>query len=77
MPHDQIDGKLLRAFTTTLFWKHHRGTWLIANPNGKKVKDWIIRSHVPNLVMIRVWEGFNDLMIVGLRELITPNEGLR
>ena len=77
MQHNQIDGKPLRAFTTTLFWKHYRGTWLIANPNGKKVKDWAIRSHVPNLVMIRVWEGFNDLMIVGLRELITPNEGLR
>jgi hypothetical protein len=36
-------GKLLRAFTTTLIWKHLRGTRLIAVPNGKNVKDWTIR----------------------------------
>jgi len=27
---------------------------------GKNVKDWAIRSQVPNLVMVRVWERFND-----------------
>jgi len=27
--------------------------------------------------MIRIWGRFNDLMIVGLRGLITPDEGLR
>ena len=36
-------GKLLIAFATTLIWKHLRGTRLIVDPNGKNVKDWIIR----------------------------------
>jgi hypothetical protein len=37
-------GKSLRAFTTTLNWKLLRGTRLIAVPNGKNVKDWVIRG---------------------------------
>jgi hypothetical protein len=40
-------GKLLIAFTTTFIWKHLRGPRLIVDPNGKNVKDWIIRSQVP------------------------------
>ena len=58
--HDQIAGNLLRAFTTTSLWKHLEGTRLIAEPNGKNVKDWAIRSQAPKLVMIRVWGRFND-----------------
>lgn len=37
-------GNLLRALTTTLVWKHSRGTQVIPVPNGNKVKDWTIRS---------------------------------
>ena len=44
--------KPLRAFTTTLISKGIRGTRLIAEPNGKNVKDWAIRSQDPKLVMI-------------------------
>jgi hypothetical protein len=34
-----------------------RGTRLIAETNGKNVKDWAIRSQAPNLVMIENGEG--------------------
>jgi Rad3-related DNA helicase len=44
-------GKLLRALTTTLYWKHYRGTRLIVEPNGKNVRDWTIRRRVPKSVM--------------------------
>lgn len=37
-------GKLLRAFITTLVKQFIRGTRLIAEPNSKNMKDWIIRS---------------------------------
>jgi hypothetical protein len=43
----------------------------------KPVRYWTIRSQAPTSVMIRIWGRFNDLMIVGLRGLITPDEGLR
>jgi len=78
LQHYQIDGNPLRAFTTTLLLETtDRGSWLIAKPDSKKVKDWEIRSQAPKLVMIRAWGRFNDLMIVGLRGLITPDEDLR
>ena len=58
MQHYQIDGELLRAFTTTLlFEKTDRGSCLIDKPDGKKVKDWTIRSQAPKLVMIEYGEG--------------------
>ena len=60
MQHDQIAWKFLRVFTTTHIWKHLRGPRLIVVPNGKKVKNWIISSQVPNLVMVRVWERFRE-----------------
>ena len=50
MQHFQIDGNFLRALTTTLIRKLLRGTRLIAEPNGKKVKDWMIRSQAPKFV---------------------------
>ena len=58
-------GKLLRAFTTTLIWKHIRGTRLIAecdllrrcttrkswaSPNGNNVKDWTIRIQASKIL---------------------------
>ena len=46
-------------------------------PNGKKCRDWTIRSGIPNLAMIRVWYLFRERKGVGLSELITRNEGLR
>ena len=70
-------GNLLRALSTTLIWKHLRGTRLIVVPNGKKDKDWTIRSGIPNLAMIRVWYLFRERKVVGLSKLITCNEGLR
>ena len=56
----QTDWEFLRAFTTTLIWKHFKRTRLIAEPNGKNVKDWIISSQAPNLVMVRVWGRFRE-----------------
>ena len=32
-----------KVLYTTFIWKHIKGTGLIALPNGKKVKNWIIR----------------------------------
>jgi hypothetical protein len=49
----------------------------MTEPNGKNVRDWAIRSQAPTSAMIRIRGRFNDLMIVGLRGLITPDEGLR
>ncbi len=37
-------GKLLRVSTTILMWKHIRRTRLMAEPNGKNVENWTIRS---------------------------------
>ena len=37
MQRRQIDWKFLRAFTTTLLWKHFKGPRLIVVYNGKKV----------------------------------------
>jgi hypothetical protein len=58
-------GKLLRAFTTTLIWKHLRGTRLIAVPNGKNVKDWTIRIQESYKCKIKVQRlngnGLNSL----------------
>ena len=53
----QIDWKFLRAFTTTLIPKGLRGSRLIDEPDGKNVKDWIISSQAPKLVMIEHGEG--------------------
>jgi hypothetical protein len=40
-------GKFLRALTTIFIEKSLKRTRLIIVPNGKNVKDWIIRSQVP------------------------------
>src|SRR5210317_2529271 len=53
-------GKFLRALTTTFIWKLMKGTRLITEPNGKKVRDWIIRRREPKVVMTRLWFRFND-----------------
>jgi hypothetical protein len=37
-------GEALRALTTTLYSKDYKGTRLIAVPNGKNVRDWVIRK---------------------------------
>jgi len=34
-----------------------KGTRLIAEPNGKKVKDWAIRSQAPKFVKQEYGEG--------------------
>ena len=70
-------GKLLRALSTTSYAKVYEGTRLIAVPNGKKDRDWTIRSRMPNPAMIRVWCLFRERKVVGLSEIITRNEGLR
>ena len=50
--HNQIDGELLRALATTLLLETtDRGSQLIAEPDGKKARDWVIRSQAPNLAM--------------------------
>jgi hypothetical protein len=55
LQHDQIDGDPLRAFTTTLLLETtDRGSRLIAEPDGKNVKDWEIRSQASKSVMIRI-----------------------
>ena len=53
--HDQIAGTSYRAFTTTLLLETtDRGSWLIAKPDSKNVKDWVIRSQASKSVMIRI-----------------------
>jgi hypothetical protein len=72
-------GKPLRAFTTTHFWKRLRGTRLIAEPNGKNVKDWAIRSVtscVRCIAKYRVGYGGHsetERVLVGNDELTTLN----
>ena len=58
--HEQIAWKFLRVFTTTLILKEIRGPRLIVVPNGKKVKNWIISSQAPKLVMVRAWGRFRE-----------------
>jgi hypothetical protein len=70
-------GNVLRALSTTPIWKHLGGTRLIAVPNGNNDRDWIIRSRMPKLVMMRAWHLFRDRKVVGLSNLISCNEGLR
>jgi len=53
------------------------GTRLIAVSNGKKVKDWAIRSQAPKAVMVRPWGRFRDYKEAGLMELTIPNDGSR
>jgi hypothetical protein len=57
--HNQIAGKSVKFSTTTLSWKHYRGTRLIADPNGNKVENRTIRSQVPKWLSIhtkrRMW----------------------
>ena len=55
--HIQIDGKPLRARTTTFTWKHIKGTHLIGGSKSKKVCDWATRSHFSKSVMIGHEEG--------------------
>jgi len=67
-----------KVLTTTLFWKQNKGTRLIAEPNGKNVKNkWAIRSQAPKVDMIRLWRRFNDYMVLGLRSLINFDDSLR
>jgi hypothetical protein len=67
-----------KVLTTTLFWKHNKGTRLIAEPNGKNVKNiWAIRSQAPKVAITRLWRRFNDYMVLGLRGLVSLEESLR
>jgi uncharacterized protein (DUF3820 family) len=68
---------ILIALSTTLFGKPYKGPRLIAVPNGKNDRDWIIRSRVPKAVMTRLWYLFRERQEVGLSELVTRYEGLR
>ena len=50
--HNQIDGDSLRALATTpMLETTVGGSQLIAEPDGKKARDWVIRSQAPNLAM--------------------------
>jgi hypothetical protein len=66
----KLSGSPSRVFTTILLWKHFKRTRLIVVPNGKKVKNWVIRSQAPKLVMIEHGEGSTS------RRLWVSNEGL-
>ena len=57
LQHIQIAGTPFRALTTTSLEKSCEGTRLIAEPNGKKVRDWAIRSQAPKPVMQGHGEG--------------------
>jgi len=46
-----------KVLTTTLYEKSYKGTRLIAEPNGKNVKKWTIRSQASNSAMIGQEEG--------------------
>jgi hypothetical protein len=56
----KLRGTALEPLTTTFRWKHLKGSRLIAEPDGKNVEDWAIRSQAPKLVMIEHWGRFND-----------------
>jgi hypothetical protein len=53
-------GKTLKTFTTTLSWKHYRGTRLITVPNGNNVKDWVIRSQSPKAIAMEKVQRLYD-----------------
>jgi len=57
LQHIQIDGNTLRVLTTTSDEKSFEGTRLIAEPNGKKVNNWVIRSQAPKPVIPGHGEG--------------------
>ena len=50
-------GNILRAFTTTFMRKLLKGPRLIADPNGKNVKDWIICHREPKSVLVGYGSG--------------------
>ena len=56
--HNQIDGDILRALATTpLLETTDGGSQLIAEPDGKKARDWTIRSQASKAAMIGYEEG--------------------
>ena len=56
--HNQIDGNSLRALATTpLLETTDGGSQLIAEPDGKKAMDWVIRSQASTSAMIGYEEG--------------------
>ena len=67
-----------KVLTTTSLWKHNEGTRLIAEPNGKNVKNIrAIRIQTPKVANTRLWRRFNDYMVLGLRGLVNLDESLR
>ena len=61
-------GKFLRAFITTLTKQFMRGTRLIAEPNSKKMKDWIIRSQAsPDEKKVQRLDGYGFYPLVELK----------
>ena len=72
--HFQTDGKLLRVFTTTFFWKHLKGPQLTTVPNGKNVKNWTIRNQAPNVkIMVTVQRlNVSEEFIYSLRYSLVP-----
>ena len=66
----KLSGSPSRVFTTILLWKHFKRTRLIVVSNGNNVKNWVIRSQAPKLVMIEHGEGSTS------RRLWVSNEGL-
>ncbi len=49
MQHSQIAGKPLQPLLPLYNGNIYRGTRLIAVPNGKNAKDWVIRSQAPKV----------------------------
>lgn len=69
-------GKTLRAKDTNALMKIKAGR---EKHSGmvRILLDWAIRSQAPTVVMIRLWRRFRDHKVLGRRDLITPDEGLR
>ena len=68
-------GNFLRALTTTLYWKLYKGPRLIAVPNGKNVKNWIIRLPVSKSVMIGYDAVSETERVLTLNEVLIKQRG--
>jgi hypothetical protein len=77
MQHNQIDGKSLRAFTTTLFSKDYKGPQITPGSNSNKVNDWVIRSQVPKFIMIEYGKGSTTRWLWAGEKISILYEGLR
>ena len=77
MRHDLEAGNSLELLLPPLIGNDQKGTRLIAVPNGKNAKDWIIRHREPKDVMIVYGSGSTIAKAWTGESVSALNEGLR